>query len=127
MSQQADALKLRTERFALAIIKFTETLPHSMAARRVGGQLIDAATSVAANYRAACRGFTRAVFISKIAIVVEEADEAAFWLNLLIKADLAPRASAAALVREASELTAIFTASLRTARSRRDTRRDDRR
>jgi four helix bundle protein len=116
MSERSQELRERTEKFAIAVIKFCGGLANTMAGRRIGGQLLDAATSVAANYRAACRAFTRPLFISKIAIVAEEADESEFWLSLLVKADLAPPPLAAPLIREASELTAIFTASLRTAR-----------
>ena len=119
---QAQDLRDRTERFAVAIVRFCETLPHSMAGKRVGQQLVDSGTSVAANYRAACRAFTRALFISKLAIVAEEADETEFWLRLIVKTSLAPAAAAGSLIREAGELTAIFTASVRTARIRRQSR-----
>lgn len=119
MASKAQDLKDRTEAFAVAVVKFCETLPPSMPGRRVGEQLLDAATSVAANYRAACRGFTRPLFVSKIAVVAEEADESEFWLGLMIKTSLAPSKTAEPLRQEAYELTAIFTASLRTARSRR--------
>jgi four helix bundle protein len=113
---QSQELRDRTERFAVAVVRLRETLPHSMAARRVGQQLIDSGTSVAANYRAACRAYTRPLFISKLATVAEEADESEFWLRLIVKTALAPPDVAASLIREAGELAAIFTASLRTAR-----------
>ena len=75
MSATSEALKARTENFAVAVGKFCETLPNTIAGRQIAGQLIDASTSVAANYRAACRGYTRPIFVSKLATVAEEADE----------------------------------------------------
>ena len=118
MSQESEALKRRTEAFALAVIKLCDTIPNTLAGRNISGQLIDSATSVACNYRAACRGFTRPVFIAKLAVVAEEADESQFWLTLLIKAGQTSAKAAGPLAQEAFELTAIFTASLRTARAR---------
>jgi four helix bundle protein len=116
MSQLSQELKDRTGRFAVAIVKFCETLPNTIAGRHIGGQLLGSATSVAANYRAACRAYTRPLFISKIAIVAEEADESQFWLTLVVKAGLIPAATADQLIGEATEVTAIFTASLATSR-----------
>ena len=116
---KSQELRDRTKKFAIAVVKFCETLPNSMAARRIGQQLLDSATSVGANYRAACRAYTHPLFVSKIAIVAEEADESEFWLELIVETDLARLEAAAALIREAGELTAIFTASLRTARTNR--------
>lgn len=118
MTLKSQDLKDRTEAFAIRIVKFCETLPNTMAGRRIGEQLLDAGTSVACNYRAACRAFTRPLFISKLAIVGEEADESEFWLGLIIKTGLSTALVATTLRQEASELTAIFTASLRTARGR---------
>ena len=100
-------------------MKLCRRLPSSLESRRIGPQLIDAATSVAANYRAACRARTRAEFIAKIGIVVEEVDETAFWLGLLVKTGQASESATEHVRDEANELTAIFVASLRTARSRR--------
>ena len=119
MNSKAGALKDRTQAFAVLVVKFSESLPNTLAARRIGQQLIDSGTSVAANYRAACRAGTRPGFVAKLAIVVEEADESGFWLGLLVETGLATEERLAALRKEADELTAIFTASLRTARSRR--------
>jgi four helix bundle protein len=115
---QANELRERTERFAVAVVRFCEELPSTMVGRRVGQQLIDAGTSVAANYRAACRAYTRPLFISKLATVAEEADESEFWLRLMVRTSLVRSEAAAGLIREAGELTAIFTASLRTARKK---------
>jgi four helix bundle protein len=116
MSEASEALKARTENFAVAVVKFCETLPNTIAGRRIAQQLIDASTSVAANYRAACRAYTRPLFVSKLAVVSEEADESELWLRILRRTDLQSPAAVSALEREAHELASIFTASLRTAR-----------
>lgn len=75
MSEASERLKARTQDFAVRVVKFCETLPTTLAGRKIAEQLIDASTSVAANYRAACRAYTRPLFVSKLAIVSEEADE----------------------------------------------------
>jgi four helix bundle protein len=116
MASPATQLRQRTNDFAVRVVKFCERLPNSIAGRRIGQQLIDAATSVAANYRAACRAHTRPLFVSKLAIVAEEADESQFWLGLIIETRLSASDELKVLHSEAGELTAIFTASLRTAK-----------
>lgn len=110
-------LKRRTKDFALRIIRMTEVLPQKRAADVIDRQLIRSSTSVAANYRAACRAKSRADFIAKMGAVEEEADESAFWLDL-IAAGLLPSSRLSALAKEADELTAIAVKSIRTARSR---------
>lgn len=94
-------------------------------ARRIGGLLIDAATSVSANYRATCRARSRAEFISKMGQVAEEADECVGWLELIIQSKLKPLDEIRWEVSEAAQLTAIFTASLATAKNRRRPARRD--
>ena len=128
MSQESEDLKARAEAFAVAIVNFCDTLPNTLAGRRIGQQLLDAATSVAANYRAVCRAYTRPLFISKLAIVDEEADESEFWLRLIRKTGLRTGAAIGSFEQEAHELACIFSASLRTARSRprRQARKDNR-
>jgi four helix bundle protein len=84
----AEELKKRTKRFALRILKLASALPNSLQGRTVGGQLGRSGTSVGSNYRAACRGRSRAEFISNLGIVEEEADESAFWLELIIDGGL---------------------------------------
>src|SRR5262245_49261741 len=111
MDTQSTQLSARCEQFALQVIRFCGTLPTTMAGRTIASQLFDSATSVAANYRAARRAYTRPLFISKLAIVAEEADESQFWLSMLVKTGITTQALAAPLLREAGELTAIFTAS----------------
>jgi four helix bundle protein len=78
-----------------------------------GGQLIDSSTSVAANYRAACRARSRAEFIAKLGVVLEESDESLFWLELIVDANLVTKSRAERLLKEADELTAIFTTSVK--------------
>jgi four helix bundle protein len=117
MSATSEALKARSEDFAVAVVKFCETVPNTIAGRKIVEQLIDASTSAAANYRAACRAYTRPLFVSKLAIVSEEADESELWLRIIRRTDLRPAAAVRALEQEAHELASIFTASLRTART----------
>ena len=100
-------------------MKFCETLPNTIAGRKIAGQLIDASTSVAANYRAACRGYTRPIFVSKLATVAEEADESELWLRIIRRTGLQDTIVVGPLEQEAHELASIFTASLRTARGQR--------
>ncbi len=110
-------LKDRTKRFAVGVIGLCRELPPTLDGRRLGGQLIDAATSVAANYRAACRARSRAEFIAKLGTVLEESDESLFWLELMVDANLVTKPRAERLLKEADELTAIFTTSVKTAKS----------
>lgn len=108
----------RTKEFALKIIKLVNALPNNIAGRSIGGQLMRSGTSVAANYRAACRGRSKAEFIAKLGIVEEEADESAFWLEVIIESNLLKENLVSDLLREASELTAIMASSKITARKR---------
>ncbi len=117
MSAASEQLKARTEDFAVAVVKFCETLPNTIAGRKIAEQLIDAGTSVAANYRAACRAYTRPLFVSKLAIVSEESDESELWLRIIRRTALQNAATVEPLELEAHELASIFTASLRTAKS----------
>lgn len=87
-----------------------------MEAQVIGKQLLRAGTSVGANYRAACRARSRVEFVAKLGIVVEEADETIYWLELLADGDIVPQERLAELMREARELTAIFTAAQHTTR-----------
>ena len=112
-----DELKDRTKQFALSIIELVSSIPRRPEADVIRHQSIRSGTSVGANYRAACRARSRAEFISKIGIVEEEADETAYWLELLNESGLAKPARAAELLEEARELVAIFSASRRTAKS----------
>ena len=111
-----DNLKLRTARFALDIIKLSETLPKDPTTKILAAQLLRCGTSVGANYRAVCRAKSTADFISKFGTVEEEADESGYWLDLLVGAGKLDRKPAAPLIQEANELTAIAVSSICTAR-----------
>ena len=109
-------LKTRTKQFALRVLKVVDALPRSTSGRVLGGQIARSATSVAANYRAVCRAKSRADFVAKLATVEEEADETAFWLEMIVDSGLLTAAQLKPLLKEADELTAIFVSSLKTAR-----------
>ena len=110
-----DDLKKRTKVFTLRVLKLIAALPNSVAGRTVGGQLARAGCSVGANYRAACRGRSKPDFISKLGIVEEEADESAFWLEVIIESKLLKESLVNPLLAEANELTAIMTSSRKSA------------
>lgn len=112
----SDELKTRTKQFALRVMKLVDTLPRTTTGRAIGGQLIRSGTSVGANYRAACRGRSKAEFAAKIGTVAEEADESCFWLELIIEGGLLEERLVKPLLDEADELTAIFTAAAKTSR-----------
>jgi four helix bundle protein len=114
----AEGLKRRTKQFALRILKLVTALPNNVQGRTIGGQLVRAGTSVGANYRAACRGRSKAEFIAKLGIVEEEADESAFWLELIIEAKLLNASRVQPLLDEANELTRIMAGSRVTASRR---------
>ena len=103
---------------ALRVIKMTETLPKGVAALVIGKQILRSATSVGANYRAACRARSTADMIAKLKIVEEEADETLYWLELLIEAGLVPERRLASLMKEVNEIVAMTVASIRTLRHR---------
>ncbi len=111
-------LKKRTKQFALRILKLTAALPKTVEAKVIQNQLARAGTSVAANYRASCRARSRAEFISKMGNVIEEADECCFWMELIIEGEMLPEVKVESLQIEANELTAIMTASRKTAQSK---------
>jgi len=104
--------------FAVRIIRLFRSLPKGKDANVIGTQLLRCGTAVGANYHMACRARSRADFISKLGIVVEEADESVFWIQLLIEAEIVPEKRLKALRQEANELTAIFNASRTTARKK---------
>jgi len=115
---QAEELKNRTKSFAIRVIKLFRSLPRTEEARVIGRQMLRSATSIAANYRAVCRARSKAEFIAKVGVVVEESDETVLWLEILVDADIVPQSRMAKLLQEANEL-AIFAASQYTARARR--------
>src|SRR6266852_310466 len=105
-----DELRARTKKFALRVIKLYRSLPSGRDAQILGQQLMRSGTSVGANYRAACRARSKAEFIAKLGIVVEEADESQYWLELLEESGILRKKQLESLYQEATELTAIFTA-----------------
>jgi four helix bundle protein len=109
-------LRRRTKEFALRIIKLFRALPRTEETRVLGRQVLRSGTAVAANYRSACRARSRADFISKIGITVEEADETAFWLELIVDAGIIKASKLESLMAETNELVRIFQATRTTAR-----------
>jgi four helix bundle protein len=112
-------LRKRTKAFALRILKLVDALPKTTAGRALASQIVRSGTSVAANYRAACRAKSPADFISKMGTVEEEADETFFWLELLEESELITATKLTAIKQEANELIAITVASIKTARRNR--------
>lgn len=105
----SEELKLRTKKFSLRVINLIESLPNSISGKVIANQLIRSATSVGANYRSACRSRSKAEFVSKIRIVEEEADESLYWLEIIKESKLVREVRIADLIKEAMELTSIFT------------------
>jgi four helix bundle protein len=116
MATNADELRERTKRFAFNVIDLVKVLPHNIATDAIARQLIRAGTGVAANHRAAGRARSNREFVARLGVVLEEADESELWLEALATCELAAKPALEPLQREASELRAIFFASLRTAR-----------
>ena len=104
----SNELQKRTKRFALDIIKFFQKLPKSDEAKILGKQLLRSATSLASNYRAACRGRSKQEFYAKICIVVEESDESLFWLELFQESEIQNDETTTVLMKEAEELLYLF-------------------
>jgi four helix bundle protein len=104
-------LKKRTQQFALRIFRLVEALPNTYAGRAVAMQLVRSGSSIGANYRAACRGRSKAEFRAKLGTVVEEADEYAYWLELIIEGKMLPKPKVEPLLKEANELIAIMVSS----------------
>jgi len=114
--------KQRTKDVGLRIIKLVEALPQTPAGSVIGRQLLRSATSIGANYRAACRAKSKADMIAKLAIVEEEADETLYWLELLIESGLIPETRLSDLVQEVDEIVAMIVSSIRTLRKKGGTR-----
>ena len=114
---QSEELRQRTKKFAIRVVRIFKALPRTAEAQIIGKQILRSGTSVAANYRAACRARSRAEFIAKIGVVAEEADETVFWLELLIETETVAAAKLSDLMNEARQLAAIFTASQTTAKA----------
>jgi len=117
VGSQPEKMRNRSKAFALRVIRLFRSLPYRTDTQVLGKQLLRCGTAVAANYRAVCRARSKAEFIARIGIVVEEADETVLWLELLVESGIVPPEKVEELLTEARELTAIFTASQQTARS----------
>src|SRR2546430_14444932 len=113
---RSSQLRDRTKAFALVVVRLVEALPCTRSADVIGRQLLRACTSVAANYRSACRARSYKEFIAKLGIVEEEADESQFWIELLADLKLADRGRVSVLANEAGELVAMSNSSLQTTR-----------
>jgi four helix bundle protein len=111
--------KDRTKKAALRVIKLVESLPETTTSKIIGKQLLRSATSVGANYRAACRGKSTADVIHKLSIVEEEADESLYWLELLIESNIVSAQKLSELQKEMNEITAMVVASIKTLRLKR--------
>jgi four helix bundle protein len=109
-----EEMKNRTKKFALRIIKLVEALPKTKTGEVVGKQLLRCGTSVAANYRAACRAKSTSDFVAKLGIVEEEGDESMFWLEIIIESGLMRKELIESLLTEADEIVAIIVSSKKT-------------
>jgi len=114
-----EELRERTKQFAIRIIGLFRALPEKADAQIVGKQLLRCGTSVAANYRAVCRSRSKAEFIARLGVVAEEADESVFWLEMIEESKMLNPKLLEEILKEAKGLAAIFSASLKTARSNR--------
>jgi four helix bundle protein len=115
----ADELRARTRKFALRVVRMVQALPKNAVADVLGKQVLRSATSVGANYRAACNAVTRPIFLHKMSIVVEEADETVYWLEMIRDAELVKPEKLASLIDEAEQILKIMSASLKTAKTAR--------
>ena len=114
----ADVLKARTKEFAKRVIRLRRTLPNTREGWRIGDQIFRSATSVGSNYRAACRGRSKAEFVAKLGTVLEETDETLFWLEPMVETEMVKASKLEPLMCENRELLAIFVASMNTAKGR---------
>jgi four helix bundle protein len=117
----AEELRLRTRAFTLEVSRFYRTLPKTDEGRIIGNQLLRSGMSVGANFRAVTRARSSAEFLSKLTVVIEEADETLFWLEAVAENGILPRSRTEPLLKEADELVRILAASQRTARRIRTT------
>lgn len=111
-----DELRKRTKQFGHRCVKLATALPESPLGRHIRSQLMRSATAVAANYRAACVAQSRAAFVAKLSIVIEEVDESCFWMEFLADEKLLAKRRVSPLLEEGRELTAVFIAARRTTR-----------
>ncbi len=114
------AMKNRTKEFAKKVIELCRELPNNREGILIGNQLFKSGTSIAANYRAACRGRSKAEFVSKLGIVLEEGDETLFWLELIDEMEIHDGSLVGYLMQECDEITAIMVTSIKTAKRSKD-------
>ena len=112
-----EQMRARTKEFARSVICLCRELPKNQECRLIGAQMFRSGASVGANYRAACRGRSKADFVSKLGMVLEEADETLYWMEILSETQAVKAERLLPLMQEAGELIAIFVASLNTARA----------
>lgn len=110
-------LKKRTKQFTLRVIKLVNALPNTQTGRVIGNQLLRSGSSVGANYRAACRGRSRAEFIAKIGIVIEEADESVYWMEIIVESGLMNKELIKPLINEGNEICAIMVVTSKTSKN----------
>jgi four helix bundle protein len=122
MADKHQNLKDRTKLFALRIVKLVDALPKTIAGKNIGNQIFRCGTSVAANYRAACRAKSMSDFIAKLGIVEEETDESSFWLEIIVESKLIEIELIEPLLKESNEILAIMVSSKKTARNNKNTR-----
>ena len=115
-TEMTEAMKKRTKTFGLRVIRLFRALPKSGEGSVIGYQLLRSATSVGANYRAVCRSRSGPDFIAKLGVVIEEADESLYWLEMLEESEVISKTRLEPLLKEGNELTAIFVAARETAR-----------
>lgn len=118
MDMDEQTFKARTKKLAVAVIKKMDQLPNSRAADVVARQLIRSGTSIGANYRAACRAKSTPDMINKMKLVEEETDETAYWLEILVEADILPQEQVKDIYKETNEILAMTVASIKTLRNR---------
>ena len=118
MNYKDNDLKDRTKNFTLRVLNFVETIEYSIVKKIIVNQLAKSSSSVGANYRSACRGRTDAEFISKLNIVLEEADETLFWLEIIKEMKWKDTSELDFLMNEANQLTSIFVTILKNTKSR---------
>ncbi|MHC0442024.1 four helix bundle protein [Flavobacterium sp. 3-210] len=111
-------MKLRTKKFSLGVIGLAEKLPGAYIVKVIANQIVRSGTSVGANYRGVCTARSDKEFISKMNIVLEEADETLFWLEIIKEKDWSDKSELEMILKEGNKLTAIFVSSLKTVNKR---------
>lgn len=113
-SEFAEQFRNRTKRFVIDVIEIYRKLPRTVEAQIIGKQLLRSASSVVANYRAACRARSQAEFYSKICIVIEEADESLFWMEILVESNIVDKPTIMNLMIEGKEILKVVSSARKT-------------